>query len=174
MLCLPKKVMPTDIFISRRQAVWAASQWVSTMLLWHQWPLKQSECWFEWITLGRSQITVTALRAVTFRFSGGPLWLVGRSTIKLCSVLGIHHHYIMGLGIGSLKDGSMTMGSSIRLSSCLGDTGSTWLHEAKVPLPVGWELQKESFTLEIMWEGIGKPRIGWASQETGIMGRERT
>lgn len=142
MLCLPKKVMPVDILISRRQAVWPTSQWVGTMLLWYQGPLKQSECWFEWVTLGYPWMTATALRAVTFRFSDGPFWLVGRLTIKLCSVRGIHHHYIMGLSTGSLKVGSMTMGSSPRLSSCLGDTGSTWLHEARVPLPVGWRTPK--------------------------------
>lgn len=142
MLCLLQKVMLMDIFISRRQAVWPTSQWVGIMLLWYQWPLKQSESWFGWITLGYLWITVTALRAMTFRFSGGTFWLVGGINHQAVSVLGLCHHYIMGLSIGSLKDDSMIMGSSLRLNSCLEDTRSTWLHEAKVSLPVDWRTSK--------------------------------
>lgn len=142
MLCLLQKVMLMDILISRRQAVWPTFQWVGIMLLWYQWPLKQSESWFEWITLGYIWITVTVLRAVTFRFSGGTFWLVGRINHQAVSVLGFCHHYIMGLSSGSLKDGSMIMGSSLRLNSCLEDTRSTWLHKAKVSLPVDWRTSK--------------------------------
>lgn len=128
----PKKSCPWTYSSAGDKAVWPTSQWVGIMLLWYQQPLKQSDSWTELITLGHLWITVTALQAVTFRFSGGTFWLVGRLTIKLCSVLGIHHHYSMGLSIGSLK-----YGSSLRLNICLGDTGSTWLHEAKVSWPVG-------------------------------------
>lgn len=73
-----------------------------------------------------------------FRFSGGTFWLVGRLTIKLCSVLGICHRYIMGLSTGSPKD----HGILSKAQQLLGRHRIVLRHEAKVPLPVGWRTSK--------------------------------
>lgn len=140
---LAPNAMLVNLFISRSQAVWPTPWWMGSMLLWCQWSLKQSESWFEWITLGHLQITITELRTTTFRkdahrFSDETFCLAKRVAIKLCSILGLCHHYFMRLIIRSLKEGSMTMGPSLRLNSCLEDTRSTWLHEAKASFPTGW------------------------------------
>lgn len=59
------------------------------------------------------------------RFSDETFCLAKRVTIKLGSILGLCHHYVIRLIIKSFKAGSMTMGFSLRLNSCLEDTRCT-------------------------------------------------